>query len=133
MSEYEPEGLTSLEALGVAMRAEKDSCELYRELAERSEDPQIRRRFELLAADEAQHLEYLEDRWEELAKGVPLKLPPSRHSKEMLTPEQRANQDLEVVLDMAIEEERRAREFYLRAARETDDPSQGRSVSIGVT
>jgi rubrerythrin len=127
MSEYEPEGLTALEALGVAIRAEMDSRELYQELAERSENPQIRRRFELLAADEAQHLEYLEGRWQELAKDVPLKLPPSQHPTEMLTPEQRAKQDLEAVLDMAIDEERRSREFYLRAARETDDPS-GRAM-----
>jgi len=127
MSEYEPEGLTSLEALGVAIRAEMDSRDLYQELATRSTNPQIRRRFELLASDEAQHLEYLEVRWEELAKGVPLKLPPSRHPKEMLTPELRAKQDLGAVLDLAIEEERRSREFYLRAARETDDPS-GRAM-----
>jgi bacterioferritin (cytochrome b1) len=102
MLEHEPEGLTSLEALGVAIRAEMDSRDLYKELAGRSENPQIRRRFELLAADEAQHLEYLKEQWEEMASGVPLKLPPSRHPKEMLTP-------------------------YLRAARETDDPS-GRAM-----
>jgi rubrerythrin len=127
MADHEPEGLTALEALGVAIRAEMDSRELYEELAERSENPQIKRRFELLASDEAQHLEYLEDRWEELAGDVALRLPPSRHPMDMLTREQRAKHELEAVLDMAIEEERKSREFYLRAARETDDPS-GRAM-----
>jgi rubrerythrin len=106
---------------------EIDAQEVYQELAARSRDPQIRRRFEILAADEKRHREYLENRWHEMASDVPLKLPPSQRSMEMHTKEKRSRRSLEDVLDLAIEEERHSREFYLRAARETDDLS-GRAM-----
>jgi rubrerythrin len=104
-----------------------DTQEVYRELAARSEDRQIRRRFELLAAEEQRHQEYLRARWKELVDDLPLELPPSRHPEEALTREQRAHMTLEQVLDLALDEERHAREFFLRAARETDDLS-GRAM-----
>ena len=127
MREDESEGLTALEALAIAIRAEIDARDVYEELAVRCEDRRLRRRYEALAADEQQHREYLEGRWNEVAQGVSLELPPSQLPKEMLTPAQRAARRLEDVLDMAIVEERSAREFYLRAARETDDLS-GRAM-----
>jgi len=120
-------GLTALEALGLAIRAGMDAQEVYQELAARSEDRQIRRRFELLAAEEDQYQEYLRARWKELAGELPLKLPPSLHPKEALTREQRSHLTHEQVLDLALEEERRSREFFLRAARNTDDLS-GRAM-----
>ncbi len=123
MTGQEREGLTSLEALGVAIRAEMDSRDVYRELAERADDPLIRRRFELLSAEEEQHLAYLNERYAELAGDVPLKLPPSQLPREMATTEQRRHQSMVQVLDMAIEEERSARKFYLAAARHSDDLS----------
>jgi rubrerythrin len=104
-----------------------DSRDVYCEIAQRTEDPIIRRRFELLCSEEQQHLQYLTERYEELGGDVPLKLPPSKLPKDMATPEERSRWDLGEVLDMAIEEERHAREFYLRAARETDDLS-GRAM-----
>jgi rubrerythrin len=128
MIDRERKGLTSLEALGVAIRSEMDSREVYQELSERVEDRVIRRRFELLASEEEQHIGYLTDRYKEMAgEDVPLKLPPSNLPKDMLTREQRSHWSLEQVLDMAIEEERHSREFYLRAARESDDLS-GRAM-----
>ncbi len=127
MAEHEPAGLTALEALGVAIRAEVDAHKIYEELATRAEDPLVRRRFELLAADEQQHLAYLEERWQEVAGTVPLEIPPSHLPKGMQTGEQRATKSIEEVIDLAIEEERTSREFYLRAARDTDDLS-GRAM-----
>lgn len=124
MHHDESEGLTALEALGIAIRAEMDTREVYEEMVRRAEDPQIRRRFELLAAEEKQHCEYLEVRWNELAPGVPLKLPESRLQ---LAGGQPAGRSLENVLDMALAQERHSREFYLRAARETGDLS-GRAM-----
>jgi len=121
------EGLTALEALGIAIRAEMDARELYLELARRSPDRQIKRRFELLAADERQHRLHLERRWKELAEGQPLKLPPSQLPQRASTRARRSHMTLEEVLDLALGEERSAREFFLRAARETDDLS-GRAM-----
>ncbi|HEY7729210.1 MAG TPA: ferritin family protein [Candidatus Eisenbacteria bacterium] len=122
-SEPAQEGLTSLEALGVAMRQEADAAEVYRELAARLEEPVLRRRFELLAAEEEQHRSLLESKWAELAPDIPLKVPPSRLPGEMCTSERRSAHTIREVLDFAIVQERRGREFYLEAARETADLS----------
>lgn len=119
--------LTSVEALGVAIRSEMDSRDVYRELAARCGNPITRRRLELLAAEEEQHLQDLTLRYEEVADGVPLALPPSRLPKGMTDAESRCRLDVTRILDMAIEEERRSREFYLQAARDTSDPS-GRAM-----
>ena len=119
------EGLTALEALGVAIRNEMDAIELYQELADRCRDCDklACRRFELLAADEAQHREFLLAKWKELAGNLELKLPPSALPRDKVTREQRRAMPLESVLDLAMQEERRSRELYLRAARETEDLS----------
>lgn len=117
------EGLTSLEALGLAIRAEMDAIDLYHELAERCDRSLVSRRFEQLAAEEEQHRAYLVEKWEDLAGGVELKLPPSQLPPEMGTRSGRAAHTIEEVLDLAIEEERRSRDFYLQAARETEDLS----------
>lgn len=117
------EGLTSLEALGIAIRTETDARDVYRELSQRCERPLVSRRFEHLAAEEEQHRHYLLARWEEVSGGVLLKLPPSGLPEEMRTPESRCVRSVEDVLDSAIEAKRRARDFYLLAARETDDLS----------
>lgn len=117
------EGLTSLEALGVAIRAETDTREVCVELGHRCERPLVCRRFEQLAAEQSQHLTYLSERWEQISGGVPLHLPPSRLPAEMDTSEERNAHTVEEVLDVAIDAVRHDRDFYIRAARETDDPS----------
>ena len=78
MSPEPTHGLTALEALGIAIRADIDACDLYNELAERAEDRQIRRRFETLADDERQQREHLEMQWKDMAGTVPIQRPPSR-------------------------------------------------------
>jgi rubrerythrin len=126
MKEQE-EGLTSVEALGIAIRAETDMQELYEELAGRSEEPVARRRFELLASVKRQHREHLTERYNELVGELPLKLPPSQLPKEILTSKERSCWSVEEILEVATDAERQAREFYLRAAREDDDLS-GRAM-----
>lgn len=123
MTDEPARGLTSLEALGVAIRSEMDAQAVYREMAQRTTEPRIRRRFENLAADEEQHATYLKERYRKLAGGVELKLPPSQLPGGMATPEERRRMTMLQVLDVAIEEERQSRNFYLSASRETQDPS----------
>lgn len=117
------EGLTALEALGVAIRAETDTRDLFAELARRCDRPLVCRRFEQLAAEESQHLTYLSERWNQISGGVPLRLPPSNLPAEMDTSDQREAQTIEDVLELAIDTVRHERDFYIRAARETDDLS----------
>jgi rubrerythrin len=117
------EGLTSLEALGIAIRAETDTRDMFLELARRCDRPLVCRRFEQLAAEQEQHLTYLIDRWGQIAGGVQLHLPPSRLPTDMDTREERQAHTVEEVLDVAIDASRHDRDFYIRAARQTDDPS----------
>lgn len=117
------EGLSSLEALGIAIRAETDCRDMYREMAGRCEQPLLQRRFELLATEEEQHRTFLTDRWAQVSSGVDLKLPPSCLPADMCTGEQRKTRSMEEVLEVAIQQKRRSRDFYLRAARETADLS----------
>lgn len=123
MNRHEDEGLTALEALGVAIRAELDSRDIYNEMADRAQDELVARRFELLAAEEDRHRDLLVARWTELAPNVPLKLPPSALPEGLATREKRSTRGLTEVLELAIEEERRSRDFYLSAARGTADLS----------
>jgi rubrerythrin len=116
-------GLTSLEALGLAIRHELDARDVYRELADRCRDRLVQRRFALLAAEEERHHDLLQDRWRELSGGQELRLPPSQLPPGMATRAERGAHTLDEVLDLAIDEERRSRDFYLEAARETDDLS----------
>jgi rubrerythrin len=123
METAEGESLTALEALGIAIRAETDASELYRDLAQRCDQPALRRRFELLAADEEWHRQFLQDKWKELAAEVELKLPPSLLPRGLATREERCGRSLLEVIDLAIAEERHSRDFYVRAARTSEDPS----------
>jgi rubrerythrin len=123
MPAAEDESLTSLEALSIAIRRELDSRDVYREVAGRCEESLIRRRFELLAAEEERHHAYLVERWREMARGVELKLPPSELPRGMVTCQERSSRTLLEILDMAIEQERHSLDFYLRAAQETADLS----------
>ena len=117
------EGLTSLEALGVAIRAETDTRDMFAELARRCDRPLVCRRFEQLAAEQSQHLTYLSERWEQISGGVPLQLPPSSLPAEMDTGDQREARTIEDVLEVAIDTVRYERDLYIRTARETNDLS----------
>ncbi len=123
MTQDDPRGLTSLEALAVAIRSEMDSRDVYRDLADRCSEMLLAQRFELLATEEERHLEYLTERYEAIAGGTPLRVPTSQLPKGMATCEERRGSSLAQILDLAVEEERRSREFYLMAAQGTDDPS----------
>lgn len=117
------EGLTALEAIGVAIRAETDTRDLFAELARRCDRPLVCRRFEQLAAEQSQHLTYLSERWGQISGGVPLRLPPSSLPADMDTSDQREARTIEDVLEVAIDAVRHGRDLYIRAARETDDLS----------
>jgi rubrerythrin len=117
------EGLTSLEALGVAIRWETDTRDMIAELARRCDRPLVCRRFEQLVAEHSQHLTYLSERWEQIAGGVPLHLPPSSLPTGMDTSAERQAHTVEDVLDVAIAAVRHGRDFYIGATRKTDDLS----------
>ena len=117
------EDLTALEALGIAIRAEADAAEVYGEIAKRVHNPLIRQKIELLAKEELQHQRILEAAYRERFPEVPLELPRSQLPREFSCAALREQQTLKDILSFAIDEERRAHEFYLRAAEQTKDLS----------
>lgn len=112
--------LTSLEALGIAIRSEIDAQSLYEELTQRTLSATIAGRFKQLLNEEKQHQKILTEMYKRLFPNAEIKLPPSIL---LVTKEKRALKSLPDVLRLALEEERRSREFYLDAAEQTPELS----------
>jgi rubrerythrin len=108
--------LTALEALGVGIRAEIDAAEFYSELGNRVSNPFLQQKILLLAKEELQHKRLLEEAYHQKFPDVPLALPTSQLPKQISCKADREQLSITEVLSCAIEEERKAREFYLRAA-----------------
>lgn len=115
--------VTSLEALGIAIRSEIDSQELYEELGQRTASTTVAKRFKQLQKEEKQHQKILEDEYNRLFPQVKLRLPPSVLPVSSNTKGNIANKSLAEVLQLAIEEERKSRDFYLDAAEQTPELS----------
>lgn len=113
--------ITALEALGIAIRAAADASEIYREVARRIGNPFLRRRVVALANEEVQHKRILEEAYGKQFPDVPLALPESQLPKEMCTRELRDRLSVQQILACVIDQERRSRDFYHRAAEKTND------------
>ncbi len=116
-----PKELTGLEVLAIGIRSEIDAQTMYREMAERVSQPQARERFYVLAAEEQQHQDILERRYKQLFPDVPLHIPPSQLPPKAATSALRKDLSLREALEIALEEERHAREFYLDAVNRVED------------
>ena len=116
-----PHELTAIEALGVAIRAEIDASEVYAELATRVPNPFLQQKIMLLAKEELQHKRILEEAYKTKFPEVPLVLPGSQLPKEISCRADRDQLSASEILSCAIEEERRARQFYLEAAQQATD------------
>ncbi|MEG8946468.1 ferritin-like domain-containing protein [Rosettibacter firmus] len=117
------EDLTALEALGVAIRSEIDAQEIYQDLADLSQNELLKERFLNLVKEEKQHQLILEKKYNEMFPDVPLKLPESQMPKHINSSAARKKMSLKDVLKIAIDEEKRARDFYLDCAEYVTDLS----------
>jgi rubrerythrin len=122
--------LTALEALGIAIRAETDAAEIYSELAARTGNPLLKQRIVLLAKEESQHRRILEEQYKAQFPEVALALPPSQLPKVVATRSEREQLSWKDFLRLAMEEERRSREFYLAQAEQTEDPTGKRMFNF---
>lgn len=113
--------LTALEALGIAIRAEIDAAEVYQEFASRVDNPFLKRKVKVLVSEELQHKRILEDAYKKQFPEVPLVLPSSQLAKEISNKTRRDRLSLREILSYAIDEERRSRDFYLKAADSVTD------------
>ncbi len=115
--------LTSLEALGIAIRSEIDAQNLYEELKKRTTSSGVLDRFKQLQNEEKQHQKILEQMYYRMFPQTELKLPPSVLPIGFSGKEKRTHKSLVEVLELAIEEERRSRDFYLDVAEQTPELS----------
>ena len=118
-----PHELTAVEALGVAIRAEIDASELYAELATRVPNPFLQQKILLLSKEELQHKRILEEAYKTHFPEVPLALPTSQLPKAISCRADREQLSASEILNCAIEEERKLRQFYLEAAQHAADLS----------
>jgi len=117
------DGLTALEALGLAVRCEMDARALYQNLASRIDNDLLKERFLNLAQEEKRQQLLLEKKHREMFPEVELELPPCQLPREVLEKTPGKELTLKEVLKTALEEAKRAREFYLDCAETTDDLS----------
>lgn len=118
-----PEDITALEALGIAIRSEIDAQNVYKDLSELCNNELLKERFENLAKEEKKHQLILENMYKSMFPDVDLILPESLLPKHAATSMLRKQLGLKDVLLIAINEERRSREFYLDCASEVKDLS----------
>ncbi len=117
------EDLTALEALGIAIKSEMDAQEIYQDLADLTQNDLLKERFLNLVKEEKQHQLLLEKKYDELFPDVPLKLPESQMLKHVNSSAARKNMSIKDVLKIAIDEEKRTRNFYLDCAEYVKDLS----------
>src|SRR5437763_1467263 len=117
------EGITALEALGIAIRSEIDAQDVYKDLASMCEDEIIRDKFLNMYHEERKHQTLLEKMYKDMFPEVELILPESRLPKEVIDSNVRKNCDVIEILQAAIAEEKKSREFYLDCAETVTDLS----------
>jgi rubrerythrin len=117
------EGATALEALGIAIRNEIDAQALYQDLASLAKDEVLKERFLNLHQEERRYRLLLEKKYREMFPGVDLQIPPSQLPIEIHDENLNKNLTLKDVLEIAINAEKTAREFYLDCAETTPDLS----------
>jgi rubrerythrin len=116
------EGLTSLEALGIAIRCEMDAEKLYENLAQKTENELMKERFQNLSQAQKKHRLLLEKKYQEMFPNVELRIPTCQLPQEV-TEERIKNLTLREILKIAIEQEKKAREFFLDCAETVTDLS----------
>ncbi len=117
------EGITALEALGIAIRDLIDSQEVYQNLAVMTDNDLLRDRFMNLYYEERKHQQLLEKKHNDMFPDVELKLPPSKLPKEIKGRSSYKKQSIIDVLQLSINEHKRSREFYLDCAESVTDLS----------
>lgn len=120
------EDLTALEALGIAIRSEIDAQEVYSDLADMCGDELLKNRFLSLFHEERRHQTLLEKKYKEMFPETDLVLPQSQLPTEVVESNNRKKMNIKDVLQLAINEEKRAREFYLDCAGTVKDLSGNR-------
>lgn len=100
------EGITALQALGVAIRSEMDAQEVYKDLASMCEEELTRDKFLNMYHEGKKHQALLEKMYKDMFPEVELALPGSRLPKEAMDGKARRKAGIKNNLRLAIEEEK---------------------------
>lgn len=119
------EDLTVVEILGIAVKTENDAAAFYRAFAKQIKNPLVLRKIERLAVEEDAHASTLHEEYARLTGGEEPAVPQGFSSgiTIFIDPALSAEQVIEVAMGI----EKRSQEFYLEAARRSEDP-RGREV-----
>ena len=120
-----PEDLTVLEVLGIAVKTENDAAEFYRAFAKRIKNPLVLRKVERLAVEEDAHAKSLSEEYRRLSSGQEPVMPKGFTTG--IKTELEEGLSAEQLIEMAMGIEKAAQEFYLEAAKLSEDP-RGREV-----
>ena len=113
------EEMGTLEALGIAIYNEQAAYDFYRALEDTIENEGGRNKFKFLAEDEKRHRQLLEERYEKESNGRTFVFDTVRAKKVDVTVDSQASA-IDAV-DLALEAEKAASEFYKHAAETTKD------------
>ena len=111
--------LTAVEAVGLGIRSEEESARFYGQIAKRIKNPLVRGRYEDLAREEVRHRALLLELYKRMTgdEYAPPKIPGEPAVAEAASPPGET-EALESLLDLAIQREEQAAEFYDRAGRQ---------------
>ena len=117
----EDRGLTGLEVLGVAIRAEVEARRFYIQAMKGVQNPLLREKLSRLASEEKRHRQILEERYKR-SSGEEFPAIPRKGGVEG---KGKMPRDLspEEILKVAIQKEQEAAQFYQREAQRTADMS----------
>jgi erythrin-vacuolar iron transport family protein len=117
--------LTSLEVIGMAIRSEEDAAKFYGHISTMTENDLVRAKYRQLAKEETGHKKVLVNLYTKMtnAKGPPPKIPGEPDTAEGGVVPDEISGSLEDLLKLAIDRERKAKDFYRDAAAKATDLS----------
>ena len=119
------ENVTSLEVIGMGIRSEEDAAKFYGHIAKMIQNKDIKEKYEQLAKEEVGHRMQLTELYKEIlgSDEKPPRVPGDPETAEKGAVPDNIVNDLEGLLNLAIEREQKAHDFYLKAAHQAVDPS----------
>jgi len=116
--------LTAVEAVGLGIRSEEEASRFYGQIARRIKNPLVRGRYEDLSREEVRHRSLLLELYKRMTgeEYAPPTIPGEPEVAEVASPPGET-EDLESLLDLAIQREEQAAVFYDRAAGQARDQS----------
>jgi len=117
--------LTSLEVIGMAIRSEEDAAKFYGHISTMTKNDLVRAKYRQLAKEETGHKKVLLNLYGKMTdtKEPPPKIPGEPDTAEGGAVPDEISGSLEDLLKLAIDRERKARDFYRNAAAQATDLS----------